>query len=105
MNCHKIRNMEFMRTSTAQIGAGYGKVSNMTGVGMLLFFWREIATGELTLGNGDTIIGDAEFRKSLMKMIYRKLPKKHRHDLSPVTRPSLDGISKATDNIRLRDTT
>jgi len=66
MNCHKIRNMEFMRTSTAQIGAGYGKVSNMTGVGMPLFFWREIATGELTLGNGDTIIGDAEFRKSLM---------------------------------------
>jgi len=42
---------------------------------MPLFFWREIATGELTLGNGDTIIGDAEFRKSLMKMIYRKLPK------------------------------
>jgi len=26
----------------------------MTGVGMPLFFWREIATGELTLGDGDT---------------------------------------------------
>jgi len=61
MNCHKIRNMEFMRTSTAQIGAGYGKVSNMTGVAMPLFFWREIATGELTLGDGE--LGDAVLRK------------------------------------------
>ena len=34
----------------------------------------EMATGELAQGDGwDT--RDADFRKSLMKMIYRKLPK------------------------------
>ena len=62
-----------MGTSTAQICAGFLKVPIMTGVGMPHFYRRGMATGELV--HVTVTLGDADFRKSPMKMIYRKLPK------------------------------
>jgi hypothetical protein len=62
MNYHKVRNIEFMGTSTAQIGAGFLKSLCMLGAGMPQFYRREIATGDLAQVTG--ALGDAVSTKS-----------------------------------------
>jgi hypothetical protein len=73
------------QAKTAEIGGGFLKCLQDGSVRMPRFYRRVMATGELAQVTGDTRDGD--FRKSLMKMIYIKLPKTASLP-APVTRAS-----------------
>jgi hypothetical protein len=59
---------------TGLIGVGFLKNPRMANARMPQFSWARYTNGRISPGDGVTL-GDADFRKSLVKMIYRKLSK------------------------------